>query len=306
MKKKILALMLAALMPVSFSACGNSGQGDKQKDGAVSQESGTKDGAAVPKAADVMSSARKNIAEITSLEAKTLFEMKMDVTEGAETMPVEMSITSDMTCFYDPVRAKMDMTIDSGEQGEISSQMYISTDKKGNAVMYVDNGNGTWASQKMEADILTKFDMPGVFESVLKDESEFKEAGTEQVDGVDTYRYEGFITGKGIEKAMAAAGGAGMGGAFDSLIPEADALEKEADDLGSLKISMWIDQKTLYPVKYEMDLTDLIRSYMDKILEEADMQEAGSVDVSKVKISFSCSNFNQAEEFTLPDESKEI
>ena len=47
----------------------------------------------VPKAADVMSSARKNIAEITSLEAKTLFEMKMDVTEGAETMPVEMSIT---------------------------------------------------------------------------------------------------------------------------------------------------------------------------------------------------------------------
>ena len=69
---------------------------------------------------------------------------------------------------------------------------------------------------------------------------------------------------------------------------------------------MWIDQKTLYPVKYEMDLTELIRSYMDKILEEADMQEAGSVDVSKVKISFSCSNFNQAEEFTLPDESKEI
>ena len=130
MKKKILALMLAALMPVSFGGCGSPDRESGQKDTVVSGEDGTKSNPDTPAISEVMPAARKNVADISSLDVQMLMEMDMDMTDGMQKQSAQTKITTDMTCFYNPMRAKIDMNIESGALGGLAVRMYMETDKK--------------------------------------------------------------------------------------------------------------------------------------------------------------------------------
>ena len=75
--------------------------------------------------------------------------------------------------------------------------------------------------------------------------------------------------------------------------------------LGDIAVTMWIDEESLYPVRYDMDMTAIMDGLMGKILETAGGEEAGlTMSIPKMTISMTCSNFNSATDFTIPEEAK--
>ena len=77
------------------------------------------------------------------------------------------------------------------------------------------------------------------------------------------------------------------------------------DGLGDLAINLWIDEATLYPVKYEIDMTDAMNTLMTNMVEAMGEQGEGvSMSIPKMTMSMTCSNYNAATDFTVPEEAK--
>ena len=77
------------------------------------------------------------------------------------------------------------------------------------------------------------------------------------------------------------------------------------DGLGEMTEYVWIDEATLYPVKYEVDMTDIMDALMVNLVEAMGEQAQGmSINIPKMKMTMECSNFNNATDFTIPEEAK--
>ena len=82
-------------------------------------------------------------------------------------------------------------------------------------------------------------------------------------------------------------------------------LESLMDDVGELTEYVWIEESSLYPVKYESDMTQIMNKLLSSIVESMGEQAAGlTMSTSKMKISMTCFNFNNAADFTIPEEAK--
>ena len=97
-------------------------------------------------------------------------------------------------------------------------------------------------------------------------------------------------------------------GVLDSLTSaglDTSQLESMFQDLGDLPITLWIDEAEYYPVKYEMDMTEMMNSMMSNVLASmGDQAEGVTMEYTKALISMTCSDYNAAADFTIPDEAK--
>ena len=130
----------------------------------------------------------------------------------------------------------------------------------------------------------------------------FKEVGTEQVNGKDAVKYEGTISNEELSEVMETAGTA------DSLtqlgITE-DQVVAMYSELGDLPVQVWIETESGLPVKYEMDMTDMMQKLMDKVVESMGEDAAGmTITMDKVFVSMSLSDFNAVSEIVIPEEAK--
>ena len=117
-RNRFLALVLAGALALSMTACGNGGA-DSETSGDTGVE--TEEGAASEEAeapaeeeADPFAAAQENMKTVTSLDAVMEMEMDMVVNANGEEQNVESVTTTDMSCFYDPLHMRMDMTVDAG------------------------------------------------------------------------------------------------------------------------------------------------------------------------------------------------
>ena len=77
------------------------------------------------------------------------------------------------------------------------------------------------------------------------------------------------------------------------------------DGIGELPINLWIDEATLYPVKYEMDMTEVMNTLMTNMVASMGEQAEGlTMSIPKMVISMTCKNFNAATDFEIPEEAK--
>ena len=96
---------------------------------------------------------------------------------------------------------------------------------------------------------------------------------------------------------------AGLADALDALDaagPSGRQAEELLVRLGEIPVSLWIDQTTSYPVRYEMELTALMNAIAGHLAEAAEA-EGPEVCYTKTSVVMTCSNFNQAAEFTIPE-----
>ena len=134
--------MLAAVMSMSLAACGKSGN-DSQPTGQDAGVEADADADAAAESAseeaeapeeeteDPFAAAQENMTSVTSLDAKTVMEMDMVVSADGQEQSVESVTTMDMSCFYEPLRMRMEMTVDAGEAGSVSTTLYAETDESG-------------------------------------------------------------------------------------------------------------------------------------------------------------------------------
>lgn len=300
-RNKILALMLAAALAMSMTACGGKDTGSEN----TASETEAEAEAPAEEEIDPFAAAQENMAEVTNLDATMVMEMDMEMGADGQTQTMESDTTMEMTTFTDPLRLKMEMTMDmnAGDAGNMTQNMsiYAETAEDGTCTMYMYDGN-SWQAQEVEASDVAEYNASSDMAAYLSDDYGFEAAGTDQVDGANAYKYSGKITGDDMKEVLLSSGALDQ---FSSLGIDSSQLEGMMDGLGEITIDLWIDEATLYPVKYEMDMTAVMDALMSNMIEAMGDQAAGlTMSIPKMTISMTCYNYNAATEFEIPAEAK--
>ena len=248
-------------------------------------------------AEDRVKAANEKMAEVTSMDSNMKMEMDMSAGEQAVSTVTDM----DITYFMDPLKMKINMTMDMGELGSQSMEMYADV-VDDVYTMYVNDGT-QWLSQEIPAEALGAYDTKEAMMSYLGDPSAYTEVGTEDIDGVSAVKLEGKLSGDELKEAVESSGSLDS---LSSLGLDSATISGLYEDLGEVPIYVWLDAETNYPVKYEMDMTAVMQKLMDNIMAaapEAANAEA-SISFTKFKMSMTCSNFNEATDFEIPAEAK--
>ena len=285
---KLISLTMVVIMMFSVAACGGGNGGNEG--GEVSQQQST-----APTPEEIVKAAEEKMQEATSVESN----MTMDMVMTSQGQTVNMKTNMDMISFTDPMKLKMDMTIDMGEQlGGTQMMQFYADETDGNMTMYM-NMMGSWYKQNVPEEQLAQYDTKENLSTYLDNSTGFTEAGTEQVNGEDATKYDGVITGSQMNEVLKASG------ALDDLEPMLAGTDLDAstiyEDLPDITMSIWINAEQ-YPVKYEMDMTAMMQGLMDKVMATAQQEQALTVDA--MKISMTNKNFNNAADFEIPEEAK--
>lgn len=303
MRNKFLALLLAVFVTCTAAACGGADDSSQSAKDPVTEDTSADNETDEPDDADVdvYAAAQEKMKEIKSLNGKMTAEISMNMSANGESQALETTSTVDMSCFYDPVRFKADISMDAGEAGSTDMSMYAETGDDGTYTMYISDGT-SWQAQSVQMEDLEAYNAAGNMTNYMQDSYHFQDAGTEQVDGKDARKYTGVITGDDMQDAVMSTG------VLDSLTSagmDTSQLESMFQDLGDLPITLWIDEAEYYPVKYEMDMTEMMNSMMTSLLASmGDQAEGVTMEYTKAFISMTCSDYNAAADFTIPDEAK--
>ena len=281
--KKLLALMLAAVMALSLAACNNSFEAKLAK--------------AVKKANDVK-----------SMHMDMDMNIAMSLSLMGESLDMDMSMEMGMDFQKEPMLAKMEAAISMmGMTKTILS--YIERNGDG-YTMYMSEDGSFWIKEDVDADeVPSQVDGMGVeqLQLFLDCAKNFQEVGEETVNGSTATRYDGVIDGAYVAQAME------MTGALDMLDESLGAgLDIDGmEDLGGIPTSLWIDKKSGMIVRYDMDMTEIMgaltEGMMDAIMKEAGLGDFGlsfSLEISDVTVSATLSNFDQVGEIVIPDAAK--
>lgn len=311
MKKKFLALILTGVLALSATACGGSSKNtnasvntdtrtEAQENAEQASEAQPAEQAseAQPEV-DPMEEAMKNMESVTSMEAQMIMDMDMNISANGQEQAVESTTTMDMVCFSDPLKIKMDMTMDMGDQGSVNMQVYAEPSESGTYNVYMFDGQ-SWSTQESAASALAEYDARSSMISSIGDSTQYTQEGTEQVNGANAYKYSYVLSEEEMKEQILSSGALDS---ISSLGMEVD--ESMFDGLGEMTSYVWVDEATLYPVKYEMDMTAVMDTLMTNMIAAlGDQAEGISMSIPKMKISMTCSNFNNATDFTVPDEAK--
>lgn len=296
MKKKILAFMMTVVLAMSLAACGDDAAGSGTPNDAAGSAEET-----VEAEVDPYEAALENMKAVTSMDAQMVMEMDMTVGADGEEQSMETVTTMDMVCFNDPVRMKLDMTMDMGEIGSVTQNVYAEAAEDGTYTMYLYDGE-SWTVQNVENAAVEQYDARGNMLANMDSSYHYVAAGTEQADGANAYKYTGKITGDDLNETMISSGALDS---FSSLGIDESQLESMMTDLGEIPVTMWIDEATLYPVKYEMDMTAAMDKLMANMLEAMGDQASGlTISIPKLKVTMTCSDFNAATAFEIPEEAR--
>lgn len=308
-RNRILALILAAAVSMSMAACGKSGaDSETSTDAGVEADAGADSDAAAEDAeepaeqeeADPFAAAQENMKEITSLDASTVMEMDMVVGANGEEQSLESVTTMAMSCIYDPLQMSMDVTVDAGEAGSMTTTMYVENTDDG-CMAYMNDGSG-WQSQEISVTDVDQYDLSTDMGVYLNGDYGFQAEGKDEVNGAAAYKYTGSITGDEMKDLMLSSG------ALDSVSRiglDTSQVDGMLDGLGDLAINLWIDEATLYPVKYEIDMTEAMDTLMNNMIAAMGEQGEGlSMSIPKMVVSMTCSNYNGVTEISIPEEAK--
>lgn len=294
MKKKFLALMMAAVLAMSLAACGESASKDAADSAAESTE------AAVAEV-DPYEAALEKMSAVTNMDARMVMEMNMTIGADGQEQSIETSTAMDMVYFIDPVRMKIDMTMDMGELGSAAQSVYAEVAEDGTYTMYLYDGTN-WMAQSVELADVEQYDARGSMLANMDSSYNYVAAGTEQIDGVNAYKYTGVITGDALNETLLSSGALNS---FSALGIAESQLESMMTDLGEIPVTLWIDEESLYPVRYEVDMSAAMEKLMGNMMGALGDQAAGiSISISKLNVTMTCSNYNAATDFEIPEEAK--
>lgn len=307
--KRFFAVVLAVMMTASLASCGkeadsNSTSGTTTQAVETTTSQPSESNVSVEKNMDavtVMSTAQENVKEITSLETKMVMEMDMKISAQGEEQAMSSITTMDMICFSNPTKIKMSMLMDMGELGSVTQDIYGDVAEDGTCTMYLNDGTG-WQSQVVGVADMEQYNAQSSILSVIEDGVDYTLEGNEEINGANAFKYSHVMSGDDMKETLLSSG------ALDSVTSlglDASQIDTMLDGLGEMVEYVWIDEATMYPVKYEVDMTDIMDALMVNLVTAMGEQAQGmSINIPKMKMTMECSNFNNATDFTIPEEAK--
>lgn len=278
--KKAIGYILAITMAVSMTACNSSTT--EGETAALTPE-------------EIIQSAETKMQEVTSVES----EMNMEIAMSMTGQNFNVKTNSIMSAFTEPLKIKMDTTVDIAELGSNNVEMYIGQED-GKTMMYT-NMMGSWTKQEIPEEQLTPYDTQQSMVRYLDSSTGLKEVGKEEVNAEEATKYEGVIARDTLAETMKSVGATEN---LEALLAGTDMTSDQLyEGLSDVTVAIWINAEG-YPVKYEMDMTEMMQGFMRKVIQTSGLseQEAEKLDVSTTKLSIINKNFNNVTDFEIPEE----
>lgn len=270
--KRILAAGLALVLVLGLCACG----GESPE--------------------EVMQKVMENSSALTSLR----YEMEMETSMSVMDQSIEMNTFGTAACINAPIQMEMELTMDMGEMGSGTTTVYM-VEEDGLATTYtgadMGDGNMIWQKQVMDIAQLEQYDAQASFDLYMNSAESFQEKGVETINDVKATRYDGVIKGEAMSEVL---GSSGMLSQMSSLGIPLEQAEAMFTEMGDLTVSIWVDKANYLPVKYEIDMTDMMQKMMSAILGEA--QESVGITVDLMFMSMTILEVNSVEEIVIPEE----
>lgn len=247
---------------------------------------------------EIVEKANQAMSEIQSLE----YEINIDMDMTAMEQNISMITNGKIKQTVDPLSMEMNMTMGMGEElgGDQTMVMYIAQEgDKINSYTSMDGGQN-WYNDTLPNEAMMQYDAKNSMELYLKNIEQFKSNGEEEINGKMATRYDGLITGDSLEETIKESGVLSQLKSFGFNEATLDSLYT---DLGSLNVSIWIENESYMPVKYELDMTEFMQSMMDKMI--ASLGETEGVDqsmsVSKMFITMTLTGVNTVDKIEIPE-----
>lgn len=279
--KKGIAVLLAALMLASVWLVGC---GERNPD-------------------ELWAAAKENIVTTKSARLHMTMDMAFDLQGETTSMTMKM----DEACTQDPLSAEVNMTMDMGGLGKMDTTMYLVQEGK-EYVSYTKVSGGIlggedvgWSQSTIDVTDLKQYNAMDNAKLYLDVLNSFQSAGKEAIGSYNTIRYDGKVTGQDISKMLDT-----LGDNVSSMLSTADAstMADLFSQLDGIPMSVWIDQKTALPVRYEMDLSGMVNQLMRTMINALSSLSSEAVDfqVSKARVTVECSDYNAVAPITVPQE----
>lgn len=279
--KKGIAVLLAALMLASVWLVGC---GERNPD-------------------ELWAAAKENIVTTKSARLHMTMDMAFDLQGETTSMTMKM----EEACTQDPLSAEVTMTMDMGSLGKMDTTMYLVQEDK-EYVSYTKVSGGIlgdedvgWSQSTIDVTDLKQYNAMDNAKLYLDVLNSFQSAGKEAIGSYNTIRYDGKVTGQDISKMLDT-----LGDNVSSMLSTADAstMADLFSQLDGIPMSVWIDQKTALPVRYEMDLSGMVNQLMRTMINALSSLSSEAVDfqVSKARVTVECSDYNAVAPITVPQE----
>ena len=268
LKKQLFAAVLTAVMAVSAFA------------------GTTPVSAASLSAKQYLTKMAKATEKVKSYEMK----MNMNMDMSAEGQTSSIKTTSTAIAFTKPMKLKtvITMTMPSADGKTAKMKMTSYTVQKNNKLLQYTSMDG----KKYAKSTLDMTDYSSTLDSLQATDmySDMKIVKKNvKVNGTSTVQVDAQISGGDMMNVIEQLGVTGT-----------DSQETVSDysSFSPIKVSIWIDKKTYYPIKQTVDMKDFMNEYL------ATIQPDTQISYSKINTSVTYKNFNKAAKFSLPKSCK--
>lgn len=234
------------------------------------------------------------MSKLESLHADVEMQIGMGISVLGQDVNADADVTGGVDIQRDPERVYVNMTAEVA--GFEQNLLLYAVGRDGGADVYSSaDGGESWTKGSIENDDSSKSskaDGKSLFLLLSDSAASFKEYGKEKINGSDAIRYKGEITSDELKQALELAN-------VKQSLEESLDVELDDDvfaDLGSVPVSIWIDEKSGMIVRVEMDMSDVMQGLVpvlvDKSLEKADIGIGVNTKVYDVTVSITLSEFD--------------
>lgn len=268
-KTRALALALAALCALALPACG--------------QESFE----------SAMARAIREMQDVESMHVDMSADIDMSLSLEGESLELPLAMDMSMDSYTEPLLAHADMDMSLLGQ-DFSVEYYIEQGGEGLSA-YASADGAIWAPMELDEASLGQFSAADSVAFYLRCASAFEKVGEEEVRGATASRYDGEIPADMLSEAIERSGAYDM---FESLGVSGESTDGLTSGMG---LSIYLDNETGLPVRYVIDMTDLMREMMDTTLSAVGAGDAMSWEVGEASVSVTLSDFNGIDAIEIPD-----
>ena len=275
--KRILSILLIVVLAFSLGAC----------------SAGSKD----MTVEEIIGDATKNSTKWKNFDADIDIEMEM-ILYGEEA--TKFSISGDSTFYLEPqLRMKMMLETAMGEDMTAAIAQYMVQEDE----MFItyQNIKGQWYKTTLEDQSLSgimTIDPAENMELFLKHLKAAEIVAEEKVSGKDTYKIDLTVSFDMYKELIQKNASLDFGGVNNMGILET------LSDAEDLKYTIWIEKKTLMPIKYYMDFSDVMSKIGTVLATQQNMPEdvAKAYENMKMVMVMEFKNVNKATAFEIPQE----
>ena len=260
--------------------------------------------------AEILELALKKLTSAESMRSSLVMDMDIKVFR----LRTGIEASMDMVSFRSPMKIKSEINLDMGLLGDTELEAYA-TEQDHKYQLYV-KGAGGWKAGETDLSEVLKYDGMELVKVYLEQIEELELTGTKMLDGKKAYQISGVVKSDGLKKVLIDTGSLQILSTLfqNSILKSLGGFLSREEEVAKMiqlaegmELTLWIDAQTGYPLQCTMDITkmmqdayDLLTPKVTKGSGKSEMDVWSQIEVTKTQIVIKCSQFNTAEDFTIP------